>query len=105
MRFFPLPALRYPLPNYFVLTCVLAGCGGAEASNLAEAVVDTLPGGIERVTSSGPTAWSDSGGKRPERANKSERQHRAGNRARAQQRFVSRNGEGWSREYRQIRGD
>jgi len=44
------------------MSCLLAACGGAEASNLAEAVVDTLPGGIPRVTSSGPTAWSDSSG-------------------------------------------
>src|SRR5687768_9153162 len=62
MRLPPLPALRDPLPCSFVLAALLAGCGGAEASNLAEAVVDTLPGGIQRVTSSGPTAWSDSGG-------------------------------------------
>ena len=58
MRPFSLPTLRYPLP---LLATLLAACGGAEAKNLAEAVVDTLPGGIERVTSSGPTAWSDSG--------------------------------------------
>src|SRR5688500_20181642 len=62
MRLPPLPALRYPLPCSFVLAALLAGCGGAEASNLAEAVVDTLAGGIQRVTSSGPTAWSDSCG-------------------------------------------
>ena len=62
MRLLPPPALRYPLPCSFVLAYILAGCGGAEASNLAEAVVDTLPGGVQRVTSSGPTAWSDSGG-------------------------------------------
>ena len=41
---------------------LLAACGGAEASNLARARTDTLPGGIVRVTSDGPTAWSDSAG-------------------------------------------
>lgn len=44
---------------------VLASCGGgAAAANLARAVVDTLPGGIPRVTSPGPTAWTDSSGAR-----------------------------------------
>ena len=41
---------------------LLSACGGAAASNLAHAVIDTLPGGIPRVTSSGPTAWTDSAG-------------------------------------------
>lgn len=45
-----------------LLSALTASCGGAAASNLARAVVDTLPGGILRVTSSGPTAWTDSGG-------------------------------------------
>ena len=41
----------------------LAACGGgAAASSLARAVIDTLPGGIPRVTSSGPTSWTDSSG-------------------------------------------
>ena len=43
---------------------LLAGCAGAEAAKLARAVVDSLPGGIPRVTSPGPTAWSDSAGAR-----------------------------------------
>ncbi|HEV8197415.1 MAG TPA: hypothetical protein VGP87_12285 [Gemmatimonadales bacterium] len=43
-------------------TLLLASCGGASASKLAHAVIDTLPGGIPRVRSSGPTAWPDSGG-------------------------------------------
>ena len=45
-----------------LLTLALTSCGGAAASNLARAVTDTLPGGIPRVTSAGPTAWTDSGG-------------------------------------------
>ncbi|HEU5217941.1 MAG TPA: 6-bladed beta-propeller [Gemmatimonadales bacterium] len=47
-----------------LLALALAGCssGSAAASNLAKAVFDTLPGGIVRVTSSGPTAWPDSAG-------------------------------------------
>ena len=43
---------------------VLTACAGAEASNLDVAVVDSLPGGIPRVTSAGPTAWTDSSGAR-----------------------------------------
>jgi hypothetical protein len=42
------------------LPLLLAACGGADASNLASAVVDTLPGGIPRVMSPGPTGWTDS---------------------------------------------
>jgi len=42
--------------------CLLAGCGAAREAGLAEAVIDTLPGGIVRVTSPGPTAWIDSSG-------------------------------------------
>jgi hypothetical protein len=55
--------MRPTLPG-ILLTVLLASCGGAAASNLARAVVDTLPGGIPRVTSSGPTAWTDSTGAR-----------------------------------------
>jgi hypothetical protein len=62
MRPFPLSAIRYPLPGTLILAALLAACGGAEAASLAQAVVDTLPGGIRRVTSSGPTAWRDSSG-------------------------------------------
>lgn len=40
----------------------VSACGGAEASNLAKAVTDSLPGGIPRVTSAAPTAWTDSSG-------------------------------------------
>jgi hypothetical protein len=47
-----------------VLSLLLASCGGAADSNLARAVMDTLPGGIPRVTSDGPTAWTDSTGAR-----------------------------------------
>ena len=44
-----------------LLALALASCGGgAAASSLAHAVIDTLPGGILRVTSSGPTSWTDS---------------------------------------------
>lgn len=45
-----------------LLPVLLAGCGGAAASNLSHAVVDSLPGGIPRVSSAGPTAWTDSTG-------------------------------------------
>ncbi len=54
--------LRRATPLPFSL--LLASCGGAAASNLAHAVVDTLPGGIPRVSNSGPTAWTDSSGAR-----------------------------------------
>jgi len=47
-----------------LITLLLSACGGAAASNLARAVVDTLPGGIPRVTSDAPTAWTDSAGAR-----------------------------------------
>jgi 6-bladed beta-propeller protein len=41
---------------------LLAACGGAQASKLARARIDTLPNGAVRVMSDGPTAWSDSAG-------------------------------------------
>jgi hypothetical protein len=44
------------------ISLLLASCGGSTASSLARAVVDTLPGGIPRVSSGGPTAWTDSTG-------------------------------------------
>jgi hypothetical protein len=43
---------------------LLGACSGAEASHLATAVIDTLPGGIPRVISPAPTAWTDSTGVR-----------------------------------------
>lgn len=43
------------------LVIALAGCGTADHGQLAEAMVDTLPGGVVRVTSAGPTAWSGTG--------------------------------------------
>ena len=46
------------------MSLFLTSCGGSAASDLARAVVDTLPGGIPRVTSAGPTAWTDSTGAR-----------------------------------------
>jgi hypothetical protein len=52
------PTRRLALP----ISLLLTSCGGSAASNLARAVVDTLPGGIPRVTSSGPTAWTDAAG-------------------------------------------
>jgi hypothetical protein len=51
--------MRPTLPG-ILLSVLLASCGGAAASNLARTVVDTLPGGIPRVTSAGPIAWTDS---------------------------------------------
>lgn len=51
-----------PLPGLAMMAIV--ACAGAEASNLAVAVVDSLPGGIPRVTSPGPTGWTDSSGAR-----------------------------------------
>lgn len=45
------------------LLLVLAACGGADSKvALHTAVIDTLPGGIVRVTNPGPTAWADSNG-------------------------------------------
>ena len=40
----------------------LTACGGVRAANLAKAHIDTLPNGAIRVTSDGPTVWSDSSG-------------------------------------------
>jgi hypothetical protein len=45
-----------------LIALVLAACGGAEATKLARARIDTLPNGTLRVMSDGPTAWSDSAG-------------------------------------------
>lgn len=50
--------MRARLPLALML---LAACAEPKA-RLATAVIDTLPGGIVRVTSSGPTAWTDSTG-------------------------------------------
>lgn len=44
------------------LALVTACGGGAAGSSLARAVTDSLPGGIPRVVSPGPTAWTDSAG-------------------------------------------
>lgn len=46
----------------FTLLIVLSACSGRERSHLAAATVDTLPGGIVRVMSPGPTAWADTNG-------------------------------------------
>jgi hypothetical protein len=46
--------------HVIVLICLTA-CASRDA-HLASAVTDTLPGGIVRVTSSGPTAWTDTNG-------------------------------------------
>lgn len=46
--------------RYLPLLLVLAACGRSEATSLL--VTDTLPGGIVRVMSSGPTAWTDTNG-------------------------------------------
>jgi len=46
------------------LAVLIAACGGAHGAQLARAVTDTLPGGIVRVMSAGPTAWTDSTGAR-----------------------------------------
>lgn len=50
--------------SFLLYVVATTSCGGAAASNLTPAEVDTLPGHIPRVTSSGPTAWTDSGGPR-----------------------------------------
>lgn len=42
--------------------CSVAACTGGRDAALAPAKRDTLPGGIERVVSDGPTAWRDSSG-------------------------------------------
>ena len=45
------------------LLSLAAACGGsARQPKLATATVDTLPGGIVSVTSTGPTRWTDSAG-------------------------------------------
>lgn len=38
------------------------GCSGAEARMLAQPVIDTLPGGIPRIISPGPTRWEGTAG-------------------------------------------
>ncbi|HEV8612650.1 MAG TPA: 6-bladed beta-propeller [Gemmatimonadales bacterium] len=51
-------------PRYWTssLVAVLTACGGAQAARLAPARIDTLPGGVVRVMSDGPTAWSEQAG-------------------------------------------
>ncbi|NOT07258.1 MAG: hypothetical protein HOP28_03540 [Gemmatimonadales bacterium] len=48
-----------------LVALAISACGGGGSrSNLARAVIDTLPGGILRVTSPSPTGWADSSGAR-----------------------------------------
>jgi hypothetical protein len=54
----------FPHRRLAALCLILASCGGAPAASLTRAVTDTLPGGIVRVMSPGPTAWADSAGAR-----------------------------------------
>jgi hypothetical protein len=55
--------MSVPRPRNLAFSLLLlAACGGAKASKLATVVTDTLPGGILRITSAGPTAWTDSTG-------------------------------------------
>lgn len=51
-------------PNSFpaLLALLFSACGGAQAGNLAKARTDTMPGGILRVMSDGPTAWTEAAG-------------------------------------------
>ncbi|MDZ4258789.1 MAG: hypothetical protein U0974_08020 [Gemmatimonadales bacterium] len=50
-------------PRLPILLLLLAACGGADAGTaLSTPVIDTLPGGIVRVTNPGPTAWADTNG-------------------------------------------
>jgi hypothetical protein len=46
----------------FGILAVVSSCSGDPKSSLAKAVIDTLPGGIPRVMSPGPTAWADTSG-------------------------------------------
>lgn len=48
---------------YSALLCLAAAaCAGAEADMLAQPVIDSLPGGIPRITSPGPVAWEGTTG-------------------------------------------
>lgn len=50
-------------PRLPIILLLLAACGGADAGTaLSTPVIDTLPGGIVRVTNPGPTAWADTNG-------------------------------------------
>ncbi len=44
------------------LILMVSSCSGREQSHMAKAMIDTLPGGIVRVMSPGPTAWADTNG-------------------------------------------
>jgi hypothetical protein len=46
----------------FPMLVLAFACSGRERSHLAAATIDTLPGGIVRVVSPGPTAWADTSG-------------------------------------------
>jgi hypothetical protein len=45
-----------------LVAAIGSACSGDAKSVLAKAVTDTLPGGIRRVMSPGPTAWTDTNG-------------------------------------------
>jgi hypothetical protein len=64
---FSLLASRFSITAHGLLlmaaVLALASCSSkAPGSRLAAAVIDTLPGGIIRVTNHGPTAWADTNG-------------------------------------------
>lgn len=51
------------MPRIPTALLLLAACSGADAKvALNTPVIDTLPGGIVRVTNPGPTAWADTSG-------------------------------------------
>lgn len=56
-RLFVLPVL-----SVLAVLPALSACTGAEARRLAQPVLDSLPGGIPRVTSPGPTSWEGASG-------------------------------------------
>ncbi len=47
---------------FLVLVAITAACGHSDRAGLATAVIDTLPGGVIRVSNPGPTEWSDTTG-------------------------------------------
>jgi hypothetical protein len=51
------------MPRFLPALLLVAACSGADAKvALNTPVIDTLPGGIVRVTNPGPTAWADTNG-------------------------------------------
>lgn len=55
-----MPSAEPPVPSIALLLVVLTACTEGKAAKVPMATIDTLPGGVVRVSSAQPTGWADS---------------------------------------------